>query len=122
MSAISRKLVVEVISCREFACKISGTKNDLRLFAEDLIKAIEQTPDMDKDSTVNLTGWEQHTFDNYDEGFYFSVQPDIESYIAEKEQKRISEKKSEIWVILLIIVFLAISLIGFGTVISWLFS
>jgi hypothetical protein len=117
--ASSKQLVVELKSSRETACQITGTREGLRLLAQDLSKAFDEIPDQSAVSYLQLPGWEQHTFDAYEDGFFFRVEPDIAGYL---EQQRRSRSRVLPWIHgALVVIVVALALIGLRAVWLWIF-
>ena len=115
----SKKLLVEFENQREYSCRITGTKESLRLLSLDLLEKVDAMPDQ-KSAWVCLEGWEQFAFDSYNEGFSFWVVPDLESHIEEKAN---SKKKSDYLayaiVAIILLIIIAIMIIGLVTIVSW---
>jgi|KBSSwiStaDraftv2_1062776.scaffolds.fasta_scaffold376410_2 hypothetical protein len=119
MSSTPKKLVVELERHRETACQITGTRESLRLLAQDLSKALDEIPEQAAVSYLHLPGWEQHTFETYEDGFFFRVEPDLNVYI---EQRRSSRSRILPWLHGAFgIILVALALIGLRAVWLWIF-
>ena len=118
MSSKPKLLVVELKTNRETACEIAGTRESLRLLAQDLSAALDEVPDQESVPYLLLPGWEQRTFESWQDGFIFRVEPDIEAYVKNRPiPRRIGPWLQAIFGILLV----ALVLIGLRTVWSWIF-
>jgi len=119
MNSGKRFLVVELKSNRETACQITGTRESLRLLAQDLSKALDETPEQTVAPYLHLPGWEQHTFAAWQDGFFFRVEPDLAAYI---EQRRASYSRSLPWLPgVFVVIVIAFALIGLRAVWLWIF-
>jgi hypothetical protein len=117
MSPNAKHLVVELQTDRETACQITGTRESLRQLAQDLIAAVDEIPEQASVPYLHLPGWKQQTFESWQDGFFFRVEPDLAAYIKQRPlPKRISSWLQAVFGVLLV----ALVLIGLRTVWLWI--